>query len=30
MARAACLVCFISAVNGSSKKGKMPWKMWHS
>jgi hypothetical protein len=28
MARTACLVCFISTVNGCSKKGKMPWMMW--
>ena len=34
MARTACLVCFISTVNGRSKKKKkkrqMPWKMWRS
>ncbi len=28
MAHTACLVCFISTVNGRSKKGKIPWKMW--
>ncbi len=30
MAHTACLVCFISTVNGHSKKKKKPWKMGSS